>query len=352
MPQGNNPYIIDSGRPPYEMIPRKLLFDEITNSFESYMPNFKYCYISGAQGSGKTVFLSILINYFQNKNDWTVVELNPVGNLLEDLVQKLKEEHKLGQLFSSYKIGFNSGFVCEIEGRPPIRHAETALSIMLEKMQDNDKNLLVVIDDVACTDSIITFSSAFQMLMRRDLPIFLIMAGLFDNMKAIQNAPGVISSIDRTPITYLPELNIGLIADNYAQKLSIPKDKALQMASQTKGYSYAFQILGYLSWKHGNDPTKIQREYKEYLYNYAYNGTWNRLSDEEKKLLFETASNPDLNKESIRDKLIMNPILFRKICDLLKMKGIINDNIEGYLRFNLPLFNEYILENYYPDGIE
>ena len=58
---------------------------------------------------------------------------------------------------------------------------------MLESLKKKGKRVLVSIDEVTNTQQIREFASAFQILIRQDLPIFLLMTGLYQNIYEIQN---------------------------------------------------------------------------------------------------------------------------------------------------------------------
>lgn len=42
------------------------------------------------------------------------------------------------------------------------------------------------------------------------------------------------------------------------------------MAGLTKGYPFAFQVLGYLTWNNGGDYNGILGEYEQYLSEFVY----------------------------------------------------------------------------------
>ena len=42
------------------------------------------------------------------------------------------------------------------------------------------------------------------------------------------------------------------------------------MADLTKGYPFAFQVLGYLTWNHHGDYNAVRGEYEQYLSEFVY----------------------------------------------------------------------------------
>lgn len=57
----------------------------------------------------------------------------------------------------------------------------------------------------------------------------------------------------RAPKIHLTPLSIGTVADNYSRTMQRPKETALEMARLTKGYPFAFQVLGYHTYENGGD---------------------------------------------------------------------------------------------------
>lgn len=79
------------------------------------------------------------------------------------------------------------GFGVEISGTAPITDIEVALREMISNLKKHHKKVLITIDEVSNNDNICTFASAFQIMVRHDLPVFLLMTGLYENINAIQD---------------------------------------------------------------------------------------------------------------------------------------------------------------------
>ena len=83
-------------------------------------------------------------------------------------------------------------------------------------------------------------------------------------------------------------LNIGAVTQKYAQTLHLDEDKALEMAKLTKGYPFAFQVLGYLTWNNDGDYTGVIPEYRQYLEEYVVGiiieGQGNRICNSKMQL--------------------------------------------------------------------
>jgi hypothetical protein len=102
------------------------------------------------------------------------------------------------------------------------------------------------VDEVANTQAMREFASAYQILVRKKLPVFLLMTGLYGNIRKLQDEK-TLTFLYRAPRIDLRPLNIGIIANNYRRNLGLGGNEALRMARMTKGYSFAFQVFGYFA---------------------------------------------------------------------------------------------------------
>lgn len=341
-----NPFTLDFGREPYEMIPRSVLMTELVQTFTDEFPSRHITIITGVRGSGKTVFMTSVCKRFQKEKNWIVVELNPERDLLQNFAAKLIGEKRLRDIFISAKINLSAfGLGLQIEGTEPERDIEVAISRMLASLKKHHIRVLIAIDEAVGSPSMKVFASAFQIFLRQDLPLFLLMTGLYENIRALQNQK-TLTFLYRAPRISLAPLNIGRMADSYARIFGIQQEQALEMARETKGYSFAFQVLGYFTWEYRNDPVRIRQEYKQYLEEYVYEKIWQELSAEDQRVLFGIANTRGGNVASIRNTLNMTSNSFTPYRTRLIRKGIINGDTYGIVRFELPLFDEFVLENY------
>ena len=341
----DNPFTMDFGREPNEIIPRLRTMDELVTAFTSDKPSQHIAMITGVRGSGKTVFMTSAARAVSDRGNWTAVELSPEQDLLHSLVVKLAEEKTLSRLFQRTQINLSLfGVGLKVDGNSPVSDPEVALERMLESMKKHQRRLLITIDEVVNNQNIRVFASVFQILLRRDLPVFLLMTGLFENIRALQNQK-TLTFLYRAPRIALEPLNIGIMADSYQRVFSLPRDQAIQMARQTRGYSFAFQLLGYYTWQHRSDPARVRTLFKQHLSEYVYDKIWSEMTAKEREIAAAMAQVPDGSIKSIRSLLNMETNQFNPYRMQLIRKGIANGNTYGKLTFTLPLFEEYVEEN-------
>ncbi|MBR0398048.1 MAG: ATP-binding protein [Eubacterium sp.] len=341
-----NPYSLIFGKEPAQLISRAGQTAEITNAFRSEPPTHQIFMITGVRGSGKTVLMTEVTKQLKKDHDWIVIELNPDRDMLVSLASKLSSENAFAALFQKSNINLSFfGLGLEVNNTAPITDIETALSKMLKALQRHGKKILVTVDEAVSTPAMREFASAFQILIRQDLPLFLLMTGLYDNINKLQNEK-TLTFLYRAPKIEIRPLNIGTIAANYKRNFHLNDPEALDMAKKTRGYSFAFQVLGYFTWEHGVLNEEVLADYKLYLEEYVYEKIWSELSENDRKLAYGIASAPSGQISEIRDFLNIETNQFNPYRKRLIKKGLLNGDTHGYVFFTLPLFNQFVLENY------
>ena len=343
-----NPYTLACGKSPGQLIPRASQAEEIINDFTSGFPSQQLYMITGVRGSGKTVFMTDISKKIKEDESWIVVELNPEKDLLRGLLARLTSEDSLSKIFKGAKINLSFlGFGMEINGVTPIKDEEVALSRIFESLKKHNKKVLITIDEVTNTKGMQVFASAFQIFVRQDLPVFLLMTGLYENIYELQNEKNL-TFLYRAPKVELRPLNINSIAKNYENMLDISEENALALAKLTKGYSFAFQVLGYFAWKKSPKIDDIINDYRLYLEEYVYEKIWDELSAKDRRLAYGIAKVKSGKISEIRELLGMDTNNFNPYRKRLMKKGLICGE-RGYVHFTLPLFEEYVTGNYDPD---
>ena len=144
----------------------------------------------------------------------------------------------------------------------------------------------------------------------------------------------------------LKPLNLGLMAKSYEENLEISSDEALKMAKLTKGYAFAFQVMGYFTWKNGGDYLKVLPNIKAYLEDYVYDKIWSEVSTKDKLFLYGMAKSQDNRASQIKEITKMSSGKYSTYRDRLIKKGIIISKEHGCVSFTLPFFEEYIIMHY------
>ena len=338
-----NSYSLTFGKEPFNMISRLSETDEICKSFLAEVSPQQVYMLTGVRGAGKTVQMTELSNRISREDNWETVELNPSTDILQDMASKLYSLKGNRDIFKNAKFDLSFwGIGVQVAGAPQITNAEVAITEMLETLKKHKKRLLITIDEATNSDSMKAFASAFQIFLRKELPVYLLMTGLYENIDALQNNKSL-TFLHRAPKIFLGALNIGSIVRNYKKMFNLTDDQAREMAGMTKGYSFAFQVLGYWTYENGGDYKKAMDKYLEYLEEYSYKKIWSEMSFKEKSIL-EVVSRVEGGKVAeIREKLGMKPNEFSPYRERLIRRGILLGDDRGIVKIALQYIEEYVL---------
>ena len=340
-----NPFSLMFGKEPEQMVARLEQTEEIVSTFDA-LPSPQQIYmITGVRGIGKTVFMSSIAKRFEAKNDWIVLELNSSGDLMQDFAAKLYNVKGMSKVFQTAGINLSFwGIGLDIKKADPITDVETAIGRMLKKVRDKKKRVLLTIDEVVNSKEMHIFVSAYQIFIRQDYPLYLLMTGLYENINSLQNEKNL-TFLFRAPKVYLKKLNIGSMMAFYEKTLSVSRDTAREMAKTTMGYSFAFQVLGYFAYESGGDYHSAIPMVRQYLDEYVYDKIWTEITEKETAILAEMAVNNIGDVKSLKENLRLKPNEFSVYRDRLIKKGILDASERGALCFALPFFDEYVKDH-------
>ena len=351
-----NPFTVSFGREPINCIRRSDDSEEmICSAFTAAVPSQQVFMITGVRGSGKTVLLSKVKKYFDQEENWTTIGLNPEKDLLSELTAKLYDVPNLKKSFIDAKLNLSLfGISVDFENVPPVQSISTALAEMMKIIQKKNKRLLIAVDEVTDTKAMREFAGEFQILMREEYPVFLIMTGLFKNIYDLQNEK-TLTFLYRAPRIYLENLSETAIISSYKKIFGISTDQAQRMAKEVNGYAFAYQLYGFLSYEHPEliGTEELLQEYGEQLGEMVYEQIWKELSLKDKQILELLAGiHEDEIKTEDLIRLYRETYPSEKMTDKLmsvyrlrlKRAGVISTNRFGYLKISLPRLAEYINE--------
>lgn len=337
-----NPFVLTFGKKPTQFISRPKDIQEIIDNFSAETPSKQVFMITGIRGSGKTSMLTVISKHFMDEKDWIVIDLNSEKDLLEGLASELYQNSKVKMLFTKKEFSFSfKGIGFSIEGSTPILTVETLLKTMLEKIQKKGKKILITIDEVTNNNHMKIFAKTFQSLVRYDYPVYLLMTGLYENISKLQDDKSL-TFLYRAPKIYLESLNINSIAFSYKKTFEITDEEANNLANLTKGYAYAYQVLGYLYFEHSRNLSEdLLIEYDQYLQEFVYDKLWSKLSKIEQNILSKMTNDVISVKELIK-RLNMANSYFSNYRDRLIKKGLVSSPSYGYVCLTLPRFYEFL----------
>lgn len=336
-----NPFTLTFGKMPTEYIVRHENVDEIRNAFEDVPARCQTYLIRGVRGSGKTVLMTTIAKEMCESSDWIGVDLNSSKNLIDDFAYRLLDTcRKIPNIFDR---GFDlsiAGFGIGIGGnedRDSVSKCESVLEILAQK----GKRVLITIDEVNNNTSMKQFASQFQIWIRKDYPIYLIMTGLYENINAIQNNPQL-TFLFRSPKITINPLGVSQVARRYEGIFKITKERALQFAKITKGYAFAFQALGMLLWDQEDkeDIEDVLYKLDGLLDEYVYQKIWSDLSEQDRNIISNMPYNRSIKTGELCEKANITTQVFSKYRERLINKGLLATAGHGYVEFALPRFGE------------
>ena len=339
-----NPFDISFGKEPVEMIKRIKQTKDILDAFTTDIITRQIFIIMGVRGSGKTVLMNDIANQLEKLPDWIVLRLNPERDLLMSMGAKLCSHQKSYDILATAKISLPMfGLDIEAGRKPQIVDAEAAIEAIMKKLNARNKRVLITIDEVTDNEYVRVFCASYQTLIGQKLPVYLLMTGLYENIEELQNEKSL-TFLYRAPKIRMTPLNINSIAARYAENFDLTEAKARQLATMTKGYPFAFQALGFSIWNNGLENNRYYDEYRQILREFVYEKIWSELSPKDRKIAYGIAQSKTGKLKDVNRLLGLKPGEINQYRQRLIRKGIVNGEEYGILRFELPLFAEFIQE--------
>ena len=339
----NNPFNITFGDEPSNFIPRRNELEQITDSFNSDNPDSKAYIITGPRGSGKTVLLRHIKHIYDEKENWLTVDLNPYGNMIEQLCAQLYESGKVKHLFIKTEFNFSfSGFGISIHGDDPISNLSSLADKILSYLTKKKIRILLLIDDVLKNEHTQFFVHAFQEFIGEKYNVFLLMSGLYENINTLELDSGLTFLVRASKI-YMEKLSQVAIANSYMRLLKVDKETAIELSKISMGYPYGFQLLGNLLYTNNcvlDD--ELFEKYDMILEEKVYSLIWKNLSKKDKEILIIIAKGNNKTDSIIQKADISNSALQVYKKRLLKA-GLIETPYRGEIYLALPRLKEYIL---------
>ena len=337
----NNPFTLSFGKSPNEIISRYELVNDIIDTFQSENPISNAYLIEGLRGTGKTVLMTTIEKELEKENDWIIVDLNSTQDLLTDFAMRLVDSCK--NFSDILKKGFNlsiAGFGIGLNGENQSRDSVSIICEILESLKKKNKKVLITIDEVMNGENMRHFASEFQILLRKDFSVFLLMTGLYENIYSIQNDQAL-TFLLRTPKIKLEPLSLAQITKTYQKVFETDLDMSKKLAKTTKGYAFAFQALGllYFDYKDSLSLEKILLKFDDLLDDFVYRKIWQGLSEQDKNVILAITDSKTQVSEVCK-KLNMTSSTFSKYRQRLLEKGIIQAPQHGYVEIVLPRFAE------------
>lgn len=341
-----NPFTISFGRAPLEYVSRVQNYDRIIDTFTQLPVTDQIYIICGLRGIGKTVLFSSIIKDFRKFDDWIVIQLNAYDDMTESLYSELYYALDRNDISVDIELGIPDVAKVSVRSGAPKRTTNSLIRQLLELADKHDQKVLVGVDDISKSNEMKKFCKLFQEMIGDELPLYFLGTGISENIDELRNVKDL-TFLYRAPRIMLQPLDLTEISFRYQQALDISVQTANEMAKLTKGYSLAFQALGYVFWEARpvKDLESLMPEFDRLLTSTSYSKMWTEMSDNDKRVCRAIAVAETGRVKDIREAASMNSSLFSTYRNRLRERGLIDVSKYGSISFTLPRFAEFVNVN-------
>ena len=343
-----NPYYISFGRIPTQYISRSVIIDSIIEILLSDRVEEQAFKLTGIRGMGKTVTLTAIENQLRGEEDWIIIDLKSNSNVTEDLVAELYSKVSFVTEFVDKELNLSKfGIGLTVSKKSPVASIDHALREILRVVKNKGKRVLIAIDEARKTPAMVDFIQEFQILIREEMPIYIVVAGLYEDIESLENSEGLTFFLRATKYEMTP-LNFTSMRLDYEKTLGVSRDVAEKMALLTKGYPFAYQALGKYMWdENASDITEIVLiKLDEALAEKVYNKIWSELPPNDKLFMQYIVRKDEMPASELLDLAKKKHNEWSEPRKRLSEKGIIDVATRGIIKQRLPRMKEY-LENLY-----
>lgn len=322
----------------------------------------------GARGTGKTALMTYVANRAQEQG-WISVNVTCMKGMLEDIyLQTLRNANHIlnadgkGGL-AKLSVKASAGIIStETDFKYP--RDDTAanwrirVTDVLEKLNEQNVGLLITIDEVnPALDEMILFAGIYQLLIREERKIALLMAGLPHNVSLLLNDVSV-SFLRRSSQKYLGRIEDYDVEKAFQETAESGGKRvtanALKLASEgIYGFPFMLQLVGFRAWKESGDKTEINSNdiaagiclAKKDMETRVLKTTLDEVPDV--GLQFLTAMLKDKESSSLSDiaqRMGKSSSYVSNYRKRLLDQGLIEQSARGKIQFALPMLRNYLEE--------
>lgn len=339
-----NPYVISFGRIPTQYISRRVLISDIIDALESDIIEEQAYKLTGVRGTGKTVTLTEIEKKIRENDNWIVVGVKSNGNIIEDIIANLYSSVPFLTSFVDANLNLTKfGIGLNLSNKSPVASLDYALKTILREVDRKGMRVLITIDEARKTKHMVDFIQEFQILIREELPVFLIAAGLYEDVESIENAEGLTFFLRAAKYEMTP-LNHTFIRNDYEKTLNVSREVAEKMATITKGYAFAYQALGKYMWDlNAQDITEeVLALLDEALAEKVYRKIWSELAPRDKWFLEYIVKKDKMSAAELLEMTNKKHNEWSEPRKRLTEKGIIDTKIRGQIIVCLPRLKEFV----------
>jgi len=356
-----NPFNPQFGKRPSEFIGRDIIINDFLQGMNSPNDPNRTTIITGIRGSGKTAILADIHQSLESQK-CLIVDVTAKDGMLLDILDICVRDGKrwLPGVFDEFTgftfgaLGFSFGVTRKN------RHEEHGfrywLTDILSALKKKSVPVVFLIDEVHNdTADMREFATTYQHMVREDMDVTLLMAGLPSSVQDILNDK-VLTFLRRSHRVQLENIDVRIVAIAYenafekAQKF-FEGDALEQAAGASEGYPYLVQLLGFFLWKSADSPITTKDvsqaliKSKVELFKNVHDLIFYELSQKDRDFLLAMAEDPvESSFGEITARLEVDSGYASRYRQRLITAGIIHSSSYGMLAFSPPYMREYLLE--------
>lgn len=355
-----NPFTPIFGKVPAVMAGREAIIQDMIDALEGNGSSPDLCSIfTGARGTGKTALLTYL-GFRAEQAGWIVASTTAGEGMLEDLLQRARaaSAHLIDQSSRAKLTGVsiaNIGGVTWASDVPSPENWRTAMVGVLDALAETDTGILFSVDEVdASLEEMAQLASVFQLFVRENRKVALIMAGLPYQVSALLSGKttSFLRRAARHELGSIPAYEI-----KEAFRLTVEEggkeidSNALAMACDAAGgFPFMFQLVGYRSWNAARDSEIIGCDAvskgieiaKEELASRVYDATVAELSRGDLEFLEAMRCEGSTTRDEVIAATKRPGNWASRYRRRMLEAGVIDEPRPGEYRFALPGFGEYL----------
>ena len=356
-----NPFTPNFGQIPRYIAGRDQVINEVLYAFEHapYDPATTAILV-GARGTGKTALLSYLAKEAE-KTGWISVNTACISGVQEDILQQTayKAKEFLPKKSKTRLKGVSLGQIVDIafdtkEG--PEENWYMRMVHLLDELERHQVGLLITIDEVTPRlEEMIHLAATYQLLLRENRRIMLLMAGLPSQVSLLLNHESVsfLRRASQYTMQRLEDYEVEEVFQHMIQDggKTITPEALDPIIRATEGFPYMMQLVGYRVWSLADNensigPVEAQKGIelaKKDFESRILRATVRELSDGDK--LFLKAMLEDEGSSRTADlelRLNKNSGYISRYRTRLIEHGVIEPVSRGYVRMAIPGLREYL----------
>ena len=356
----SGPFTPQFGKKPLSFVGRQDIIDDLLDGLYDSNSPMRTTVISGVRGSGKTALLSDICEELRNEKDWIVISVGASDSILEDILEQLLYQGKRvldKEKFELVSAGLNASLISLEFKKSKVEENSfyTKLMQMLDEIRGRDVSVLIAVDEVLRVEPIKILATTYQLLLRQGYDISLLLAGLPQNVLAVQN-DDYLTFLKRAYQVFLKNIEMISFRIEYERIFSLEgksfESDALDLAYLTTGgYPYLYQLIGYYIWK--DSGVVIYTHCVQKAISYAVSDLTRNvlsiavadLSRMEREFMFAMSLDSGASAISdIQKRLAKDANYVSQYRKNLVNRGLIERLNRGEYRFTLPYMKHYLEE--------